>query len=84
MSQNSQGNTCGSVSFLKKLQASGLQLIEKMSQAQVFSCEFCEISINTFLHKTPLMAASALVIRFLVREEASKALKLLDHHYSRN
>ena len=27
--------------------------------AQVFSCEFCEISENTFFHRTPLVAASA-------------------------
>ena len=27
--------------------------------AQVFSCEFCEISKNTFFHRTPLVAASA-------------------------
>ena len=26
--------------------------------AQVFSCEFCEISKNTFFHRTPLVAAS--------------------------
>ena len=26
--------------------------------AQVFSCEFCEISKNTFFHSTPLVAAS--------------------------
>ena len=26
--------------------------------AQVFSCKFCEISKNTFFHKTPLVAAS--------------------------
>ena len=26
--------------------------------AQVFSCEFCLISKNTFFHRTPLMAAS--------------------------
>ena len=25
----------------------------------MFSCEFCEISENTFLHRTPLVAASA-------------------------
>ena len=41
-SQNSQENTCARVSFLTKLQASGLQL------AKVFSCEFCEIFKNTF------------------------------------
>ena len=26
--------------------------------AQVFSCEFCEISKKSFLHRTPLVAAS--------------------------
>ena len=26
--------------------------------ARVFSCEFCEVSKNTFLHRTPLVAAS--------------------------
>ena len=31
--------------------------------AQVFSCEFCEISKKTFFHRTPLLAAS-LVTRF--------------------
>ena len=38
ISQNSQENTCARVSFLIKLQ----------TLAQVFSCEFCEISKNTF------------------------------------
>ena len=32
--------------------------IKKESLAQVFSCEFCEISKNTFFHRTPLVAAS--------------------------
>ena len=27
-------------------------------EAQAFSCEFCEISKNTFLHRTPLAATS--------------------------
>ena len=27
--------------------------------AQVFSCEFCQISKNTFLYRTPLVTASA-------------------------
>ena len=34
-------------------------LFKKEALAQVFSCEFCEISKNTFLHRTPLVAASA-------------------------
>ena len=32
--------------------------IKKETLAQVFSCEFCEISKNTFLYRTPLVAAS--------------------------
>ena len=37
----------------------GLQLsIKKESLAQVFSCEFCEISKNTFSYRTPPLAAS--------------------------
>ena len=31
--------------------------IKKETQAQVFSCEFCEISKNTFFYRTPLVAA---------------------------
>ena len=34
--------------FLIKLQAAGCNFIEKETLAQVFSCEFCEISKNTF------------------------------------
>ena len=48
ISQNSQENTCASGSFLIKLQ----------TPAQVFSCEFCEISKNNFFYRTPLVAAS--------------------------
>ena len=48
MSQNLQENTCARVSFLTKLQASGLQLYLKRDSAHVLSCEFCEISKNTF------------------------------------
>ena len=36
--------------------------IKKETLAQVFSCEFCEIFKNTFLHRTPLVAASVCVI----------------------
>ena len=46
ISLNSQENTCARVSFLIKLT---LEL--------VFSCEFCEISKNTFFYRTPLVAA---------------------------
>ena len=32
--------------------------IKKETLAQLLSCEFCQISKSTFLHRTPLMAAS--------------------------
>ena len=35
---------------------------KKETLAQVFPCEFCDISNNTFLHKTPLVAASAEIV----------------------
>ena len=49
ISQNSQEDTWARVSFLLKLQA-------WETLAQVFSCEFCEISKSTY--RTPLVAAS--------------------------
>ena len=52
ISQNSQENTC----------SSGLQLYsKKKTLAQVFSCEFCEVSKNTYSYKTPLVAASVML-----------------------
>ena len=54
ISQNSQENTCARVSFLIKLK----KFIKKETLAQVLSCEFCEISKNTFFHRTPLVTAS--------------------------
>ena len=56
ISQNSRENTCGRDSFLIKLMV--CNFIKKESPAQVFSCGFCEISKNTFLYRTLLVAAS--------------------------
>ena len=36
--------------------------IKKETLAQVFSCEFCKISKNTFLCRTPLVAASDMLL----------------------
>ena len=47
ISQNSQKNTYVRVSFLIKLQASGI-FIKKEAFAQMFSGEFCEIFKNSF------------------------------------
>ena len=49
MSQNSQNSP----------QAEACNFIKKETLAQVFSCKFCEISKNTFSHRTPQVAASA-------------------------
>ena len=46
--KNSQENTCARVSFLIKLQTPG-NFIIKEALTQVFSYEFCEIFMNTFL-----------------------------------
>ena len=54
------------VSFLIKLEASG-----KETLAQVFSCEFCEIYKNTFYYRTPLVAASGVLINFAILEPFS-------------
>ena len=54
VSQNSQENTCARASFLIKLQAWAL--------AQLFSSEFCELSKSSFFHRTPLVAASTLLL----------------------
>ena len=37
--------------------------IEKETVTQVFSCEFCEISRNTFSYKTTPVAASRLRVK---------------------
>ena len=45
--QISQENTCARVSFIKK-----------ETLGQVFSCEFCQTSKNTFSYRTPPLGAS--------------------------
>ena len=56
--ENSQENTSTRVSFLIKLQASGLHFIRKKTLAQVLSCEFFKSSENVFFYRTPLVAVS--------------------------
>ena len=48
ISQNSQENTGVRDSFLIKLKIEACDFIKIESPAQVFSCEFCEISENIF------------------------------------
>ena len=46
------------MSFLIKLQASACNIIKKETVAQVFSCAFCEIFMNTSYFRTTSVAAS--------------------------
>ena len=65
--QNSKENTCARSSFLIKLQALACNFIKKETLTQVFSCEFCEISKNTFSYRTPPLAACVwFTFRFLI------------------
>ena len=46
---------------------------------QVFSCEFCEISKNTFFHRTPLVAASGEITEITPKKvNAVKVKNLLE------
>ena len=51
---------CQSLPFNKiaGLRPQACNFIKRETLAQVFSCEFCEISKNTVFYRTPLMAAS--------------------------
>ena len=42
--------------------------ILKKSLAQVFSCEFCEISKNTFFYRTPHVAAFKIIVFKKIRD----------------
>ena len=55
--QNSQENTRTRVSFCR---AEACKFTKKETLTQVLSGEFCEISRNTFFHRTPLGAASVI------------------------
>ena len=45
--------------FCKKVAGGACNFIKKETLTQVFSCEFCKISKNTFFYRTPPVAASA-------------------------
>ena len=62
ISQNSHENTYARDSFLIKLKPSAPQRYLQKTLVQVFSCEFCEISRNTFFYRTPQVAASVSII----------------------
>ena len=45
--------------FFNKVAGQACRLIKKETLVQVFSCEFCEVSKNTFSYRTPPLTASA-------------------------
>ena len=68
----------------------GQQIIKREILTQVFSCEFCEISKNTFSYRTPPVAVSVLCCYLLKGIQERKKLNLsfragvvrLDYHQS--
>ena len=58
ISQNSQENTCVGFSFLIKLVS-----------CELFCCEFLEVFMNTFFHRTSPLAASAAPISLLIKDK---------------
>ena len=58
IAQNSPENTCTRVSFFNKVAGLRPATLLKKLLAQVFSCESCGVSKNTFSYRTPLVAAS--------------------------
>ena len=53
-----RGLLCKKVFFLCKKVPKACNFIKKETLAQVFSCEFCEISKNTFLQKNSVAASA--------------------------
>ena len=65
------------LAILKKLQA--CNFINKENLAQLFRCEFCEISKNTFSYRTPPVAASAIYLMLAIAIWKSKKYYLNFH-----
>ena len=51
--------------------------VNKETLAQVFSCEFCVIYKNTFYYRTPLVAASGVLINLAILEPFSIKIAVL-------
>ena len=49
--------------FFNKVAGLACNFIKTETLAQVFSCEFCEISKNTYSYRTPPVAASVCILR---------------------
>ena len=62
--------------FCKKGKPQVCNFNKKETLAQVLSCEFCEISKNTFSYRTPLMAASEVLLEANL---AYRQISMIDH-----
>ena len=63
--------------FFNKVAGGACNFIKKETLAQVFSCEFCEISKNTFSQRTPLVAASGYSsLHFVIHSDVILSLRL--------
>ena len=62
---------CQSLLFNKVAGLRPATLLKRETLAQVFSSEFCDISENTFFHRTPLVAASVNSIAAIKENEIS-------------
>ena len=80
--QNSQKNRCARVSFLIKLKTSACNFIKKETVAQVFTCEFCKISKNTFSYRTPPVAPSLWIIFFIILNTTRNSRRYDNHDHS--
>ena len=61
---------CQSI-FFNKVADAACNFIKKETLAQVFSCQFCEISKNSFFYRTPLMAASGITLKILEKPKGN-------------
>ena len=68
ISQKSQENSCARVSLLGKLQTEACNFLSKETLAEMFSCEFCEISYNTFFTEHLWATASQLGNKMILVE----------------
>ena len=55
--------------------------IKKETLAPVFSCEFCKIYKNTFYYRTPLVAASGVLINWAILEPFSNKVAVFLTEY---
>ena len=68
--------------MLSSTQASeACNFIKRENLAQVFSCEFCEISKNTFFYRTPPVAASVCCRRKVAAVKIEKLKAFIIRHY---